>query len=85
MESETANLLERQPAAAGTKPISIRPSESANVSRSFTTATPSSSSSSQSDLIRHIQAIKRPRPLGNYFSMLPILLGLFFLGDNYLF
>ncbi|XP_075088967.1 serine/threonine-protein kinase MPS1-like isoform X3 [Nicotiana tabacum] len=68
MESETANLLERQPAAAGTKPISIRPSESANVSRSFTTATPSSSSSSQSDLIRHIQAIKRPRPLGTMQS-----------------
>ncbi|OIT28864.1 PREDICTED: serine/threonine-protein kinase mph1 isoform X1 [Nicotiana attenuata] len=68
MESETANLLERQPATAGTKPISIRPSESANVSRSFTTATLSSSSSSQSDLIRHIQAIKRPRPLGTMQS-----------------
>ncbi|XP_070055968.1 serine/threonine-protein kinase MPS1 isoform X3 [Nicotiana tomentosiformis] len=68
MESETANLLERQPAVTGSKTISIHPSESANVSRSLTTATPSSSSSSQSDLIRHIQAIKRPRPLGTMQS-----------------
>lgn len=71
MEGEKANLL--RPEAAATKPISILPidpSESANVSRSFTLSTAtttSSSSSSPPDFLRHIQAaFKRPRPRGNY-------------------
>ncbi|KAJ8541687.1 hypothetical protein K7X08_002503 [Anisodus acutangulus] len=70
-ETATANLLE--PPATGTKPISIRPinpSESTNVSRSFTlSSTTSSSSSSPPDFLRHIQAaFKRPRPLGKMQS-----------------
>ncbi|KAF3646681.1 putative histone-lysine N-methyltransferase ASHR1-like [Capsicum annuum] len=70
MEGEKANLLGPAEAAVTTKPISIcpiDPSESANVSRSFTlsstTSTTSSSSSSPPDFLRHIQAaFKRPRP-----------------------
>ncbi|XP_055834651.1 serine/threonine-protein kinase MPS1 [Solanum dulcamara] len=69
MEGEKANLL--GPEAAAAKPISILPidpSESANVSRSFTLSTAtttSSSSSSPPDFLRHIQAaFKRPRPRG---------------------
>ncbi|KAJ8551222.1 hypothetical protein K7X08_000592 [Anisodus acutangulus] len=71
MEGEKANLLEP---AAGTKPVSIHqinPSESTNVSRSFTlsSTTTSSSSSSPPDFLRHIQAaFKRPRPLGKMQS-----------------
>lgn len=73
MEGEKANLLGPE-AAAASKPISILPidpSESANVSRSFTlsstTTTTSSCSSSPPDFLRHIQAaFKRPRPRGNY-------------------
>lgn len=78
MEGEKANLLVPAEAAVETKPISIRPidpSESANVSRSFTlsstttTTATSSSSSSPPDFLRHIQAaFKRPRPLGTMQS-----------------
>ncbi|TMW86942.1 hypothetical protein EJD97_020674 [Solanum chilense] len=75
MEGEKANLLGPE-AAAASKPISILPidpSESANVSRSFTlsstTTTTSSSSSSPPDFLRHIQAaFKRPRPRGTMQS-----------------
>ncbi|WMV54106.1 hypothetical protein MTR67_047491 [Solanum verrucosum] len=73
MEGEKANLLGPE---AASKPISILPidpSESANVSRSFTlsstTTTTSSSSSSPPDFLRHIQAaFKRPRPRGTMQS-----------------
>lgn len=76
MEGEKANLLGPEEAAAASKPISILPidpSESANVSRSFTlsstTTTTSSSSSSPPDFLRHIQAaFKRPRPRGTMQS-----------------
>ncbi|KAL3353701.1 hypothetical protein AABB24_018430 [Solanum stoloniferum] len=73
MEGEKVNLLGPE---AASKPISILPidpSESANVSRSFTlsstTTTTSSSSSSPPDFLRHIQAaFKRPRPRGTMQS-----------------
>ncbi|XP_006351871.1 serine/threonine-protein kinase mph1 isoform X2 [Solanum tuberosum] len=77
MEGEKSNLLGPEAAAAASKPISILPidpSESANVSRSFTlssttTTTTSSSSSSPPDFLRHIQAaFKRPRPRGTMQS-----------------